>query len=142
MFGVVIGAVLVELASWPWVFWFATLLATPAAVIAFLLIPPKEEQNRSLRVSHEGEKHQIENIDSEGKQQRNSEKPASKIRQLDLFGVTVLTIALVLFIFALTSTSTAGWKSGEVLAPLIISIFMVVGFFYWETVIEEGCALV
>jgi hypothetical protein len=40
-----------------------------------------------------------------------------------------------LFIFAVTSGSTDGWASAIVLVPLIISIFMVIGFFYWETLI-------
>ncbi|OAX31595.1 MFS general substrate transporter, partial [Rhizopogon vinicolor AM-OR11-026] len=38
-----------------------------------------------------------------------------------------------LFIFAVTSSSTDGWASAMVLVPLVISITMVIVFFYWET---------
>lgn len=41
-------------------------------------------------------------------------------------------VALILFIFAITSATDAGWSSAHVLVPLIISIFMIVGFFVWE----------
>ena len=33
----------------------------------------------------------------------------------------------------MTSGSTTGWGSAGVLAPLIISVLMIVGFFYYET---------
>ena len=46
-----------------------------------------------------------------------------------------LIVALILFIFAVTSGSTDGWASAMVLAPLVVSILMVAGFFYWETLI-------
>ena len=46
--------------------------------------------------------------------------------------LTDIAAALILFIFAVTSSSDVGWGSARVLAPLIISIFMVVAFFLWE----------
>lgn len=48
--------------------------------------------------------------------------------------------ALILFIFAITSGSADGWATAEVLVPLIVSIFMVVGFFYYETRIPVATA--
>jgi hypothetical protein len=50
--------------------------------------------------------------------------------------------SLILFIFAVTSGSTAGWGSAMVLAPLIIAIFGVVGFFFYETRIPASVAAV
>ena len=44
-------------------------------------------------------------------------------------------VAIILFIFAVTSGTTEGWGSAAVLAPLIISVFLVAGFFYFETTI-------
>ena len=38
----------------------------------------------------------------------------------------------MLFIFAVTSSANVGWANGEVLTPLIISVFMLAGFFVWE----------
>jgi hypothetical protein len=46
-----------------------------------------------------------------------------------------LIVALILFVFAVTSGSAVGWASAMVLVPLVISILMVIGFFYWETLV-------
>ncbi|EMD35861.1 hypothetical protein CERSUDRAFT_53112, partial [Gelatoporia subvermispora B] len=70
------------------------------------------------------------------------EPQSARWKSLDIVGVSILTAALILFIFAITSGSTAGWASATVLAPLIISVFMVVGFFYYETLIPTDQAAV
>ena len=54
----------------------------------------------------------------------------------------MFTAALVLFIFAVTSGTTSGWGSAGVVAPLIISVFMVAGFFYFETTIPADRAAI
>jgi ATP/ADP translocase len=52
-------------------------------------------------------------------------------------------VAIILFIFAVTSSgSPTGWKSATVIAPLIISVGMTAGFFYYETRIPEETAAV
>ena len=77
-----------------------------------------------------------------------------KWKSLDLIGISILTgmphlrempianstnktlsVALVLFIYAVTSGSADGWATPGVLAPLVVSILLIVGFFYWETLI-------
>ncbi|KAI0919870.1 hypothetical protein AcV5_001822 [Taiwanofungus camphoratus] len=115
--GFIIGGIFVEYASWHWVFWFVAMVAFPIAGLCILLIPPDER---------------VANVDMQG----------PKWKSLDLIGISILTAALILFIFALTSGSTDGWGSAMVLAPLIISIFMVVGFFYYETRIPPSRAAV
>jgi hypothetical protein len=41
-------------------------------------------------------------------------------------------VALVLLIFAVTSGTTAGWTSAEVLAPLVLALALVGAFLWWE----------
>ncbi|OJA18472.1 hypothetical protein AZE42_04978 [Rhizopogon vesiculosus] len=110
--GLLIGAIFVEWTSYHWVFWFVAIVAAPLALAGVFLIPPQiAETTDSLKPT------------------------AAKWKSLDLVGVSILTIALVLFIFAVTSGSTESWASAMVLAPLIISILMMIAFFYWETLI-------
>ena len=54
----------------------------------------------------------------------------------------LMLVALILFIFAITSGSESGWATAQVLAPLIISIFMLAGFFLWERRIPQDIAAV
>ncbi|CAL1702783.1 unnamed protein product [Somion occarium] len=107
--GLIIGAIFVQFANWSWVFWFVALIAIPISGLCTILIPPQ------LKTDDE-------------------DKPAgAKWKSLDLVGIFILTVALILFIFAMTSGSSSGWASARVLAPLVISVFMIIGFFYYET---------
>ncbi|KAG1744988.1 major facilitator superfamily domain-containing protein [Suillus paluster] len=108
--GLLIGAMFVEWASYHWVFWFVAFVAVPVALACVFIIPPQIAETTD-----------------------NLEHAEAKWKCLDLVGVSILTVALILFIFAVTSGSTDGWASAIVLVPLIISLSMVVGFFYWET---------
>ncbi|KAG2068126.1 MFS general substrate transporter [Suillus decipiens] len=117
--GLTIGAILVQWASYHWVFWFVAIVAVPAALACVIVIPPEVSNTKD-----------------------NIEPAAAKWKSLDILGVSILTIALILFIFAVTSGSTDGWASVIVLVPLIISILMVIGFFYWETLIPVDRAAI
>ncbi|KAG8760786.1 hypothetical protein FRC11_014919 [Ceratobasidium sp. 423] len=48
--------------------------------------------------------------------------------------------AIVLFVYALTTGSVSGWRSGGVLAPFLVSIGFFVAFFFWETRVDEANA--
>ncbi|GJJ13293.1 hypothetical protein Clacol_007545 [Clathrus columnatus] len=120
VFGLLIGALFVQFVSWPWVFYFGAIISGCIAIAIFLLVP---------------------NV----KRSRTQETRAEKIlrfRRLDLFGVAIMTAALILFIFAVTSGSSTGWGSAQVIAPLILSVFLAVGFFIWEAYVPEDYAAV
>ncbi|OSC97055.1 MFS general substrate transporter [Trametes coccinea BRFM310] len=114
VFGTMISAVFIEFASYRWVFFFTTIIGVPAAAVCLVLVPSS---------------------DSEGNTEQDKRGSASwlqRLKKLDQVGVAFLTVALILFIFAITSGSEDGWSSARVLAPLIISVFMTTGFFFWE----------
>ncbi|KAH9895729.1 MFS general substrate transporter [Cubamyces lactineus] len=117
--GLIIGAIFVQYASWPWVFWFVALVALPISAICILLIPAQEPRLEDL-----------------------SGRKEARWKSLDLGGVSILTAALILFIFAITSGTTSGWGSPSVIAPLVISVLMVVGFFYYETTLPVDKAAI
>ncbi|KAI0631657.1 MFS general substrate transporter [Trametes polyzona] len=117
--GVVVGAIFVQFASWKWVFWFVPLVALPVAALCIVLIPSREHKQEGL----------------------NGQKD-TRWKSLDVFGVSILTAALILFIFAITSGSTSGWGSATVLAPLVISVFLVIAFFIYETRIPADKAAI
>ncbi|CDO68542.1 hypothetical protein BN946_scf184998.g39 [Trametes cinnabarina] len=117
--GLTIGAIFVQYASWSWVFWFVALVALPIAAICIILIPAQEPRLEDIAGRRE-----------------------ARWKSLDIVGVSILTAALILFIFAITSGTTSGWASATVLAPLVISVFMVAGFFYYETTIPADKAAI
>ncbi|KAF8599786.1 MFS general substrate transporter [Ceratobasidium sp. AG-I] len=105
--GTLVGAILVQYASWRWVFWFIALIALPIAASCVYLIPKTP--------SHEG----------------------TKASQLDFVGVSALITAIILFIYALTTGSISSWKSAGVLAPFFVSVALMIAFFLWEAHVDE-----
>ncbi|KAF8841117.1 MFS general substrate transporter [Paxillus ammoniavirescens] len=110
--GLFIGAMFVQWASFHWVLWFNGVLAIPIALACLFTIPPGIAQSAD-----------------------QSNMRTAQWKRLDLIGVSLLTVAMILFIFAITTGSAHGWATAEVLVPLIMSVLMTAGFFYWETVI-------
>lgn len=112
--GLVIGALFTQLASWIWIFYFNAIICIPIAIACYFLIP-----------SHPA-----------GKRTKSS---SGKAKGLDVIGVSLLTIALILFIYAITTGGNGAdaWATAGVIAPLVISIIMVVVFFVYEAYIPE-----
>ncbi|KAG8822326.1 hypothetical protein FRC17_009594 [Serendipita sp. 399] len=71
----------------------------------------------------------------------NAKRDKSKKVNFDATGVSILTIAVILFIFAVTSGSTKGWGTAYVLCPLIISIAVLAVFLWWEARIPPDHAV-
>nr|XP_019042795.1 hypothetical protein I302_08502 [Kwoniella bestiolae CBS 10118]OCF21725.1 hypothetical protein I302_08502 [Kwoniella bestiolae CBS 10118] len=55
-------------------------------------------------------------------------------KHLDLVGATVITTGLVLFLFAISGAQSAphGWKTGYIIALLVLGILLTILFFLWE----------
>ncbi|KAI0741438.1 major facilitator superfamily domain-containing protein [Daedaleopsis nitida] len=117
--GLIVGAIFVQFTSWSWVLWFVAIVSIPTAIACIWIIPHQEPREK----------------DSSGRH-------GARWKSLDLIGVSILTVALILFILAVTSGAGSGWGSAAVLAPLIISVFMIAGFFYYETAIPSDRAAI
>lgn len=102
--GIIIGAFFTQWASWKWIFYFITIVFVPIAVVSAFVVP------QSAPRTH---------------------KPS--IRRLDIPGVSLLTGAMILFIYAVTSGSATTWGKAGVIAPLVISLVMGLGFFIVES---------
>lgn len=64
-----------------------------------------------------------------------------KWRLLDIPGVVLMMGALICFILSLTQGPIDGWKAASFIAPMIISVFLAVGFFVWEAKIPARTAV-
>ncbi|KAF8757716.1 MFS general substrate transporter [Rhizoctonia solani] len=64
----------------------------------------------------------------------------NKKSTFDFVGVFLLTVAVILFVYALTSGSVEGWRAAGVLAPLFVAVALAVAFFFWEARIDEDSA--
>ncbi|KZT34695.1 MFS general substrate transporter [Sistotremastrum suecicum HHB10207 ss-3] len=125
MLGLIIGALFVQYTSWSWVFWFAAIMILPIAIICIFIIPldivPETTASQSVEDDSPFEK-------------------VEKLKGLDIIGVTILTAALILLIFGFTSGTTHSWTTAIVLVPVILSFFLLIAFFWYETRIPEDSA--
>ncbi|OBZ76356.1 hypothetical protein A0H81_02916 [Grifola frondosa] len=111
--GLVLGAVLVQFATWRWVFWIGGVAGIPVAVLCLFAIP-----------------------------NRISDEHQQKPKNIDVIGFGIITSALLLLIFGVTSGSSLGWDTPNFIAPFVISIFLIATFGLWErTVPAERAAL-
>ncbi|THU86518.1 MFS general substrate transporter [Dendrothele bispora CBS 962.96] len=110
--GFVIGGVIVQFASWRWVFWGIACVAVPISLASIWLIPVP-----SLRMNSKGKK-------------------------MDYPGVFSLTASIILLIFAFSQAPTVGWGTARVLAPLIVALLVLCIFFFWQTRLSDQSALI
>ncbi|QRV78217.1 major facilitator superfamily transporter [Ceratobasidium sp. AG-Ba] len=108
--GTIVGAILVQYTSWRWIFWVIAIVSIPSATACIFLIP------------------------------KTTGRKGAKVSQLDFIGISLLIAAIVILVYALTTGSVAGWRSGGVLAPFFVSIALFVAFFVWETRVDESNA--
>ncbi|KAG5723114.1 hypothetical protein E4T56_gene212 [Termitomyces sp. T112] len=116
--GLIIGALIVSFSSWPWVFYSFAIIGAVLFIVVAILSPSPRRAHLSVV------------------------KETRRFRRLDIFGVFLMTSGLVLFIFGVTTGSVNGWDTARCLAPLIISIFLIAGFFIWEARLPEDMAAI
>ncbi|WRT70205.1 uncharacterized protein IL334_007200 [Kwoniella shivajii] len=104
--GLLIGALFVSYVRYTWrsCFFFAAGLGLLGVVLVLFTVPKD-----------------IPTIDDENK-------------SVDWLGAALITIGLVCFLFAISDAQAApqGWKTGYIIALLIVGISMIISFFFWE----------
>ncbi|KAF8305938.1 MFS general substrate transporter [Clavulina sp. PMI_390] len=109
--GVIVGGLFVQYVQWRWILWFIGIVCMATAILAFIIVPPSAPR-----------------------------KHKASFARLDLGGISLITAAIILFVYALTEGPSDGWSSAKCLAPLIISIALAAAFFVYEARIPEEMA--
>nr|OQO17308.1 hypothetical protein B0A51_12149 [Rachicladosporium sp. CCFEE 5018] len=109
VFGNFLGGLVGEYASWKWVFWILAILAALVTVASQLVIPLP----------------------------RMNTEPISLKGAVDWIGGMIVTIALMLLLFALTQGNITGWGVFWIPLIIVISVFMIGAFVYWQLYLEK-----
>lgn len=103
-----------QMAPWRWFFRIVSIVALPVAAGSLVWIP---------------------------KPRGAAANAGNKFKRLDLVGAFLMLAAIILLTLGLTLGASYGWKKAGFLAPFLISMALFPAFFYWESRLPEGYAL-
>ncbi|CEH18117.1 mfs general substrate transporter [Ceraceosorus bombacis] len=100
--GVIIGGVITAYVPWQWIFYVTAICVIPAGIASIFVLVHVPPQQKFTWA------------------------------RLDVPGVTTGTFGIILLTFAFAGASTYGWASATILAPLLISIALLLCFVWVE----------
>ena len=105
--GLIVGGILAAKVSWRWIYYLIAIFVIPLSIISVFILPSSVQQKKENK------------------------------RSLDLPGVTVLTGALILFVYAISDGNTEGWGSPQIVVTLILSVILFIAFFFVERFVKD-----
>ena len=129
--GIILGGIFVQWASWRWILWFTGIVGLGIAVVSAVSVPMSAPRKH---------KPSWKRLDLGAVSFMTGTSPSTSSNTLvDLMLYVAHAAALILFVYAVTSGPT-GWGTANVVAPLVISILMAIGFFVYEARVDEEMA--
>lgn len=108
VFGNIMGGVIGEYLTWKWVFWILGILAALVTLAGIFIIPPPPIQNPNLGVK----------------------------AAVDWIGGTLVTVGLMVLMFALTEGNVVGWATPWVPTLIVASVVILLLFVLWQHHLE------
>ncbi|KAF2853240.1 MFS general substrate transporter [Plenodomus tracheiphilus IPT5] len=107
IFGNIFGGVVGEYLSWKWVFWIFGIVSAISTVASYVVIPLPPATPEPIM--------------------RNT---------VDWIGGTVITVGLIILLFALSEGNVVGWSTPWVPVLIVISLILVILFGVWQHHLE------
>ncbi|RYN15911.1 hypothetical protein AA0112_g12694 [Alternaria arborescens] len=114
VFGNIFGGIVGEYLDWQWVFWLFGIIAGISTVASYFVIPIppqlKEEQQPVMR------------------------------NTVDWLGGSLITIGLVMLVFALSEGNVVGWRTPWVSVLIVVALIIIIAFGFWQHYLETKTA--
>ncbi|XPS92338.1 hypothetical protein M3J09_001735 [Ascochyta lentis] len=107
IFGNIFGGVVAEYLNWKWVFWIFGMVSAITTVASFFVIPVPPVQPEPVM--------------------RNT---------VDWIGGTLITVGLIILLFALSEGNVVGWSTPWVPTLIVVSLLIVIAFGFWQHHLE------
>ena len=111
VFGNILGGLITQYASWKWVFGAVAILTALVAVAGIVFIPSPKPVPHQAGVSARA--------------------------SVDWIGAALITVGLLLLLFALTEGNVVGWQTPWVPVLIVVSVILVVLFVAWQHYLEK-----
>lgn len=109
VFGNIFGGILGEYLDWQWIFWIFAILGAMITVAGIFVIPLPPLQSETISM-------------------RNN---------VDWVGGTLITVGILILLFALTEGNVVGWKTSWVPALIATSVVIIAVFVVWQWWLER-----
>lgn len=103
------GGVIGEYLVWKWVFWIYAILAAICTLTGYLVIPLPPLETA----------------------------PVNSRNQVDWIGGSLITMGLVVLLFALSEGNVVGWSTPWVPTLIAVSILLITAFVLWQIYLEK-----
>ncbi|KAK2613115.1 hypothetical protein N8I77_000044 [Diaporthe amygdali] len=111
IFGNLLGGLIASYAHWSWVFWALAILAGLVTVAGYFVIPPPPTTLHAQGV---------------------------KVKAtVDWVGAVLITVGLMVLLFALTEGNVVGWKTPWVPVLIVVSVIIITAFVFWQRHLER-----
>lgn len=107
VFGNLLSGLIAEFTSWKWVFWVLAMLAAICTIVAFFVIPPPAPLQLTTKLT------------------------------VDWIGGALITVGLLMLMFALTEGNVVGWSTPWIPVLIILSLAIVGLFIFWQWYLEN-----
>ncbi|CAK3743617.1 drug resistance [Lecanosticta acicola] len=109
VFGNILGGVVGQYATWKWAFWILAILAALVTLAGWYLIPLPTAPPAESKVKN----------------------------AVDWVGGVLVTVGLVILLFALTEGNVVGWSTPWIPVLIVVSILLVAAFVLWQLYLEN-----
>ncbi|USW53804.1 Putative major facilitator superfamily, MFS transporter superfamily [Septoria linicola] len=109
VFGNFLGGLVGQYATWKWVFWVLAIMAALVTIAGHFLIPLPTLHPTEAKVKH----------------------------AVDWPGGVIITVGLVILLFALTDGNVVGWSRPWIPVLIVLAILLVAAFICWQLYLER-----
>ncbi|KAF9951211.1 hypothetical protein BGZ72_007226 [Mortierella alpina] len=100
--GVLLGGVFDATIGWPWIFYITAIISASISLMGFFVITKTNDKARTVET------------------------------RIDYLGVFLFMIGIIMVVYYLTESVSAGWASAKTLAPFLVGLFLLAIFVVWE----------
>lgn len=111
VFGNLMGGLIASYANWAWVFWALAILAACVTIAGVFVIPPPTTTPHALGVKIKG--------------------------TIDWVGAVLITVGLMVLLFALTEGNVVGWSTPWVPVLIVVAVVLITLFVLWQRHLEN-----
>lgn len=129
--GNITSGFIAEYANWKWVFGAGAIMAGIISAAGYFIIPPPPPAVVAATGSDGADAGR--NAEGGAKDGRESSQTAASV---DWIGAVLVTVGLLLLLFALTEGNVVGWSTPWIPALIVVSILILVAFCFWQHYLE------